>query len=475
MQLSTISHMLTNKLTIGHITDLHARHAIHGSASVVARRSRDMFHLLPRAIERLKEQGVDLLVLTGDLVDVPTFILEPNDYYHMPVEPWLPLIEADYRQVKAILDAADLPYMVLPGNHDYEPVMWRVFDCSANVLEVNPTNAQPLDDSKRYRLVRFCDREWDEHVPRRFDRERKLWLEMLADKQSPPQIHLQHYVIIPRVESSYPHNYLEADDLSIRMNRSGRVLLSISGHFHRGSEIHNENGCRFVVGPAFCEFPHPVSIYTLTADQVDMERFSLSNESPKAGRPVVFLDRDGVINDISSYNTGPEEMTLIPGAAGAIRHLRKAGYTVVVITNQSAVGLGHVSARVVDMVHERMCQLLVEETGDPDAQPDAIFFSTGAGENAIHKTWADQSMNKPSSLLLHQAKSLLGLDRNNSWMVGDRVSDMQAGIAFGAVPILVRTGHGRRSEEELRKTEIDGVVVLNTLKEAATYINSARS
>ncbi|MEM7028561.1 MAG: HAD-IIIA family hydrolase [Chloroflexota bacterium] len=454
--------MSAQKLIVGHLTDFHARQAIHGSAAVLARRSRDIFDLLPEAIDILKTQGVNFLAITGDLVDVPTFILSPDDYYQTPLDDWLPSVRADYEQLKEILDSSGLPYMVLPGNHDYEPIFWQVFE------------KVPLyyDIEQGYRLVRFCDREWAGHIPRRFDRERKLWEKMLADEKSPPQIHLQHYVIKPELNEGYPHTYFEGESLKAQNTASGRVILSLSGHYHRGTDLISQDGCHFAVGPAFCEFPHPFRIYEIEDRQVNMHTLTLLKRPHQAGRKVVFLDRDGVINDAPSYNTGPEALALIPGAGEAILKLRQAGYAVVVNTSQSCVGLGYVSRETINTVHERMCQLLVGETGNHMAQPDAIFFSTEAGKKAVHPTLVDHALAKPSPALLQQAETLLALNPQNAWMVGDRLSDLQAGLAYGATPILVRTGAGRQTENALKQKDIAGLVICDNLVNAVNHILS---
>ncbi|MEZ4617508.1 MAG: HAD-IIIA family hydrolase [Caldilineaceae bacterium] len=491
---------MSKPLIVGQITDLHARWAIHGSAGHVDRRSRAVFDLLAQAIAQFKAHKIDLLVVTGDLVDVPTWILEPSDYYHMPIEPWLPLIEADYRRIKAMLDESGLPYVVLPGNHDYEPVMWQVFDRSTNILDIqcadprrqagqstsinhDVPNAQcdePILNASEcrdhsYRVVRFCDREWEDHIPRRFDRERTLWRTMLHDETSPPQIHLQHYVITPTVDDSYPHNYLEAEELYNKTVDSGRVVLSLAGHYHHGSDLLHTANTYFAVGPAFCVFPHSVRIYSVEPDQVQMETIPLCTEPYGVGRPIIFLDRDGVINDLPSYRTGPEAMRLLPGVAQAIGQLKAAGYAVIVVTNQSAVGAGYTSPRIVDMVNDRMCQLMVEAIGDCVAQPDAIMYSIGAGSKAVQPQWTDRSVNKPSPQLLQQAQTLLGLDPTGAWLVGDRLSDLQAARAFGATPILVRTGYGAQSEGALLDGEFNDTHICNDLCAAVSYILHSES
>ncbi len=193
----------------------------------------------------------------------------------------------------------------------------------------------------------------------------------------------------------------------------------------------------------------------------------LLNELTPRGQPrnpkyILFVE---VTESLGSYGIQKDDT-----ATRAILKLREAGYAVVVITSQSCVGFGYVSRGIINMVHERLCQLLVEEAGNQMAQPDAIFFSTGAGERAVHPTLADHSLNKPAPVLLKQAETLLALNPQNAWLVGDRLSDLQAGLAYGATPVLVRTGAGRQTENKLEPEEIAGLVICDNLVTAADYI-----
>lgn len=98
-------------------------------------------------------------------------------------------------------------------------------------------------------------------------------------------------------------------------------------------------------------------------------------------------------------------MELLSGAAPAIRALRHAGYAVVVITNQTCVGLGYASSEMVDAVHDRMAELL----GDEAAGVDAIYASRDAGHNAIHPSLAgaDPSFEEyPRAEVLESAQAL---------------------------------------------------------------------
>ena len=419
-------------LLLGQITDLHLRsHQPHSSAAPAAR-SRAIAELLPRALAQLKERGCDLVALTGDLVDVPLWFLHPHDYYRFDRDGWQDAVLADYRLLHSILDDSGLPCIVLPGNHDHEPSLWQVFDGTRHEWEAGG-----------FRVLRFCDREWVFNRPRRIDRELKRWRAALADEDRRPQIHLQHYPILPHIDREYPYNYREAEFLRHEMAASGKVALSLAGHFHGGSGLIADGGCTHAIGPAFAKFPHRFRLHELRPGEVRMETFELLREPVGAGRRVVFLDRDGVINDRPRYNTGPEDMHLIPGAGRAILALRQAGFAVVVVSNQSCIGSGNVLEETVQAVHDRMCQLLVREAGDARAQPDALFYSRGAGTRAVVPELADTSRAKPATTLLDEACEILGLRRDAAWMVGDALVDIGAARNFGATPVLVETGHGR--------------------------------
>ncbi|MBV7339082.1 HAD hydrolase-like protein [Chloroflexi bacterium TSY] len=85
-------------------------------------------------------------------------------------------------------------------------------------------------------------------------------------------------------------------------------------------------------------------------------------------------------------------------------------------------------------------------------------------------TLANISLAKPSPALLQQAETLLGLAPNGAWMVGDRISDLQTAQAYGATPLLVRTGDGLRTEKELGERGIDGIKVYDDLAAAVEHI-----
>jgi len=418
-----------------------------------------MQEMIKKSLKTLKNEKIDILVITGDIIDTPGIVLRHNTYYMDLSEPFKKMIRKDYNIIRGLLDESEIPWIVIPGNKDDPEIFKEIW------------GDQPLvQDIKGYRFVSFHDYQWDGGQPRRFDRERRLMESVLSDPDSPPQIHLQHFISTPSQQIKMKHVYKEAKNIRKMCSRSGKVILSLSGHYHPGIKGYQEKNTTWISAPAFCAHPFPVLIHELDkGNYINSRRLEIEKRSIHRHKPVVFLDRDGVIITLSSYTTGPEEMKLIPGAAQAILKLKKAGYAVVVNTNQSCIGLGYVPESVVVLNHEYMCYLLTQETGDPESQPDAIYFSSGAGSLAVHPDYSDTSITKPSPYLLNKAVRLLGLTRKGGWMIGDREGDLQCALNGKVRPILVRTGDGVHTEKKIGDNFPD-LVVKNDLLEAAEFV-----
>lgn len=156
--------------------------------------------------------------------------------------------------------------------------------------------------------------------------------------------------------------------------------------------------------------------------------------SPEAlpRRPAIFLDRDGVLNvNRADYVKTPAEVQFIPGALAAVARATRAGWPVVVITNQSIIGRGLVSAATVAEIHA-VVRRAVEAAG---GQLAGIYLCPHAPSDQC-------DCRKPLPGLLRQAAEALGLDLARSVMIGDALSDAQAGLAAGAQARLVLTGRG---------------------------------
>ena len=158
-----------------------------------------------------------------------------------------------------------------------------------------------------------------------------------------------------------------------------------------------------------------------------------------AGRPAVFLDRDGTINEQMGYVNHLSRFQLLPGVARAIRSLHEAGLPVVVVTNQSGLARGYFPESLLDQVHAELHRLLAEE----GAHLDGLYVCPHHPEARDERFRLDCDCRKPRPGLLERAAAELGLDLGRSYMVGDRWSDLRCGAAVGATTVLVLTGYGR--------------------------------
>lgn len=186
-----------------------------------------------------------------------------------------------------------------------------------------------------------------------------------------------------------------------------------------------------------------------------------------AGRPAVFLDRDGTINEEVGYLNHVSRVRLLPGVARAIRRLNEAGVPVVVVSNQAGVAHGYFPEENLDECTRRVEELLAEQ----GARIDAFYYCPYHPEAKLKRYRRHSPLRKPNPGMLDRARRDLGVDLSRSFMVGDRPSDIECAKARGLKAVFVRTGYG---EGELRwhrgdwKVEPDRIV--KTLGPAVSWI-----
>jgi len=152
----------------------------------------------------------------------------------------------------------------------------------------------------------------------------------------------------------------------------------------------------------------------------------------------VILDRDGVINrDRADYVKTPAELDFLPGSLEAIAALTQAGYGVVVATNQSGVGRGLLSEEDLATIHAKLATAVRTAGGELLG----VFVCPHAPE-------AGCECRKPQPGLLRQIAAWAGIDLAGVPVVGDAARDLEAAQSVGALPILVRTGHGEKTLRE---------------------------
>lgn len=152
-------------------------------------------------------------------------------------------------------------------------------------------------------------------------------------------------------------------------------------------------------------------------------------------RPFVLIDRDGTINVEKHYLHDPAELELIPGAGAAIARLNRAGFGVVVVTNQSGVGRGYFGLDAVEQVHVRLRELLAEA----GAAVDGIYLCPHGPDD-------DCACRKPLPGMVEAAAAEHGFDPAQAVVIGDKEVDVELGLSVGATTFLVRTGYGRKYE-----------------------------
>lgn len=167
----------------------------------------------------------------------------------------------------------------------------------------------------------------------------------------------------------------------------------------------------------------------------------------------VLLDRDGTINvkaPEGEYITAPEQLELLPGSGEAIAELVRAGIPVVVVTNQRGIARGLMTEADLAAIHDHLSELLSAHGGHITA-----FL------HCPHER-ATCACRKPGTLMLRQAQALLGLDTlAQTVMIGDALSDVEAGRRAGARSILLRAeDDGRAGGWELAPTLMDAVRTL---------------
>lgn len=181
----------------------------------------------------------------------------------------------------------------------------------------------------------------------------------------------------------------------------------------------------------------------------------MKNQKPS----IIGIDRDGVINeDLWTYCYRIEDFKLIPNSDRAIQILKNIGFKIAIITNQGGIEKGLYTENDVELLHQHMCSLIGKEN------IDSIYFSTSTRQDDLRA--------KPNIGMFKQAEEELKIKFSDGYFVGDKLSDLQAAISIGAIPVLVRTGYGEKTEQELEKhPEIKKrVFIFNTLFDFAVYM-----
>ena len=170
----------------------------------------------------------------------------------------------------------------------------------------------------------------------------------------------------------------------------------------------------------------------------------------------VFLDRDGTVCEEVNYLARAEDLKLFPFAAAAIALLGQNDFSVALITNQSGIARGFFSENDLQMIHQK----LEAELADEDAKLDGIYYCP-------HIPADNCDCRKPKIDLINRAAEELKIDLEGSWMIGDKIIDVETGFNAHLKTALVLTGYGKK---ELSKLTRKPDLIAENLLEAARII-----
>lgn len=177
----------------------------------------------------------------------------------------------------------------------------------------------------------------------------------------------------------------------------------------------------------------------------------------------VFLDRDGTLIEDKDYLHRPEEVVIYPGAIECLKRLQDAGFVLVIVTNQSGIGRGYFTLKDCERVHEH----LEGEFAKGGVRFAKIYMAPEAPDRPSRGR-------KPSPQFLFDAREELGIDLSQSYIVGDKLIDLQCGWnAKTKKSILVRTGYGAKVEKSEAES-LKGAVVVDDIGAAAEWIMGDR-
>ncbi len=153
----------------------------------------------------------------------------------------------------------------------------------------------------------------------------------------------------------------------------------------------------------------------------------------------IVLDRDGVINeDSDAYIKSPEELIPISGSLEAIARLNKAGYKVIIATNQSGIARRYYSEATLANIHKKLVGLLTKQGG----KVEEIFYCPhGPDDGCLCR--------KPKPGMLKQIIDKYAIEPAKLVVIGDSLRDLESALAVGALPVLVETGKGQKTKTEL--------------------------
>jgi D-glycero-D-manno-heptose 1,7-bisphosphate phosphatase len=173
----------------------------------------------------------------------------------------------------------------------------------------------------------------------------------------------------------------------------------------------------------------------------------------------VFLDRDGTLIAERNYLSRTEDVAVFPGAAAALKQLQEAGFKLFIVSNQSGVGRGYFTLADVERVNAHLAAIFARD----GVRFEKIYVAPEAPEQPSRGR-------KPSPQFLFDARNEFSLDLSRSYIIGDKLIDLECGWNAGVrKSLLVRTGYGAELERS-SSAKLGAALVLDNLAATASWI-----
>jgi D-glycero-D-manno-heptose 1,7-bisphosphate phosphatase len=184
-------------------------------------------------------------------------------------------------------------------------------------------------------------------------------------------------------------------------------------------------------------------------------------------KPVVFLDRDGTLIEEVNFLLNEKQIKVWPNAIHAMKLLHKAGFVLVVLSNQSGVARGYLTEERVDDLN----RVVFSQMRTMGEVPDAFYFCPFHPEGRIEKYCKDSDYRKPKPGMALLAAQDFDIDLKQSYSIGDKLSDVGLGLNLGGKGILVLTGYGKKEKMKIGKgNEVIPDFVAGDVLEAAEWV-----
>ncbi len=183
-------------------------------------------------------------------------------------------------------------------------------------------------------------------------------------------------------------------------------------------------------------------------------------------KKAVFLDRDGNINEDIGYPCSYDQIKIYSHSFEAVKKINEQGLLAVIVTNQSGVGRGLIKEENLYKIHNKLKTDFLKHR----AFFDGIYYCPHYIHSEIPLYKKDCQCRKPNPGMAIRASLDLNIDLEQSYMIGDKVEDIQFGFNIKAIPVLVLTGFGTKSLPILKKEGIEPGYIASNLLDAIKWI-----